>query len=178
MSQTNIGVPFPNTYWVVPGKFLAGEHPREINDAATRARLAALVEAGIRTFLDLTEKREHMQSYSEPLGSIAAAHQIEVELHNASIPDRGVPSVEILSSLLDLIDRSIANHNPVYVHCFAGIGRTGTIVGCYLMRHGLAKAPEVITRISDLRSQMPGGRETSPHTSEQVAMVMNWKPGT
>jgi protein-tyrosine phosphatase len=68
----------------------------------------------------------------------------------------------------------MANKNPVYVHCFAGIGRTGTIVGCYLMRHRFARDQDVIAKISELRSPMPCGKEASPHTPEQIKFVMNW----
>ena len=176
-SSAPLGVPFPISYWVVPGQFLAGEHPVEISENDTIARLTALLDAGVRTFVNLTEERERMQSYSHLLRTLATDKGIAVEILRMPIPDRSVPSAETVTSILDVIDDSIANGKPVFVHCFAGVGRTGTIVGCHLKRHRRATEQSVIAKISELRSLMPGGAEMSPHTSEQVQRVKNWNAG-
>ena len=178
ISLSWISVPFPNTYWVVPNQFLAGEHPVEISEDLTIARLTALLDAGVRTFVNLTEEREKMQSYSHLARTLATDKRMDIEVLRIPIPDRNIPPVETLRSILDVIDHSIANGNSVFVHCFAGIGRTGTIVGCYLRRHGAATEQDVIAKIAELRSLMPGGREASPHTPEQVQLVKDWKTGS
>jgi len=178
MSRSEINVPFANTYWVVPHQFLAGEHPVEVSDNATVARLTALLDAGVRTFVNLTEEREKLENYSQLVRTLAADQEIDIEVLQIPIPDRNIPTAETLRSILDAIDASIAKGNPVFVHCFAGIGRTGTIVGCHLRRHGRATDQDVIAKIAELRSLMPGGREVSPHTPEQVQLVQNWKTGS
>jgi predicted protein tyrosine phosphatase len=178
MFQAEINVPFVNTYWVIPNQFLAGEHPVELDKCITVERLIALLDAGVRTFVNLTQEQEKMQNYPELLCSMATERRLEIKILQIPIPDRGIPSVELLKSILDAIDASLANKNPVFVHCFAGVGRTGTIVGCYLKRHGLAKEQDVIEKISGLRKLMPGGNEASPHTSEQIWIVKNWKVGS
>src|SRR5688572_28828091 len=149
MPQPSIAVPFPSSYWVIPRLFLAGEHPVEFSEDDTLARLTALLDAGIRTFVNLTEQQEKMQSYSSLVQSLAAERGMNVEALRIPIRDRGVPATETLRSILDVIDGSIAQGNPVFVHCFAGVGRTGTIVGCYLQRHGLATASDVMARIAE-----------------------------
>jgi len=174
MSDPKPTVPFPNTYWVVPKKFLAGEHPGDLNEAVLKARLLELLDAGIRTFVDLTEERE-LDSYYEWLREVAEEERVEVTFVRIPIPDRGVPSVWTLQRILNLIDDSLADGKPIFIHCFAGIGRTGTVVGCYLQRHGLATETDVIPRIAELRRFMPIACESSPHTPEQVRMVENWK---
>ena len=178
MIQSKISVPFANTYWVVPYRFLAGEHPVELDEAATIARLTALLEAGVRTFVDLTEEQEKIGGYVRVLRALAAEKGMDIAIARIPLPDRSVPSPATLVCILDLIDNSVANERAVYVHCFAGIGRTGTIVGCYLKRHARATEHNVLARISELRRLMPGGNEASPHTPEQVQLVRDWEPGS
>jgi len=155
---------------------LAGEHPAELNEEATKARLSALLAAGIRTFVDLTEEQE-MKGYHGVLRSVAEDRQIDITFLRIPIPDGRVPSVWTLRCILDVIDGSVTDENPVFVHCFAGRGRTGTVVGCYLKRHGLARQQDVVAKIAELRRLMPIGHESSPHTHEQVRMVENWMEG-
>jgi len=174
MLQPETAVPFPNAYWVVPGHLLAGEHPIDISEDSTTARLKALLDSGVRTFMDLTEARENIPGYSDLLRNIASHRQIKVTIHRIPIIDRRAPSAETVKNILDVIDHSIASKNPVYVHCFAGIGRTGTMVGCYLKRHGLASAQNIVARIAELRSLMPCGRDDSPHTAEQIETIQDW----
>jgi protein-tyrosine phosphatase len=171
-----ITVPYPNTYWVVPAQFLAGEHPADLDDATTTARLSSLLAAGVRTFVDLTQEHE-ADSYHQLLQAVAADCDTDSTVLRIPIPDRKVPSVSTLRCILDVIDSSLRVKNPVFVHCFAGIGRTGTVVGCYLRRHGLANRQDVITHIAGLRMRMPIASESSPHTSEQVRFVENWNEG-
>lgn len=35
--------PIENSYWVVPGKFLAGEYPRDYDEESSQATINALV---------------------------------------------------------------------------------------------------------------------------------------
>jgi len=138
MSQSNINVPYSNAYWVVHGQFLAGEHPTELDDDATIARLAALLDWGIRTFVDLTLPSE-IKSYHHLLCTVADARRVEITFRRIPNPDRGVPSVSTLTSILDEIDCSASDQKPVFVHCFVGIGRTGTVAGCYLSRNNVVE---------------------------------------
>src|SRR5262245_31025408 len=113
MSQSHLSVPYPNTYWVTHGQLLAGEHPAELDDEATTARLACLMDAGIRTFMDLTEVRE--KNYDHLLGALAKERRTEITFQRMHIPDRTVPSVSTLASILDAIDRSVRSGHPVFV---------------------------------------------------------------
>jgi hypothetical protein len=173
MSETKPPVPYPNTYWVVAGQFLAGENPEVNDDQTLEKNLSALLAAGIRTFIDLTEERE-LDGYAFILRCLAEERGLEVTYLRIPIPDRSVPSAWTLRCILDLIDRSIADQRPVFIHCFAGIGRTGTVVGCHIRRHQHATAKNVMSRIAELRQAMPIAFEISPHVPEQVLMVEGW----
>jgi len=54
MHSQKIQTPITNSYWVVPGKLLAGEYPRSTERAASFLKLQTLVAAGITLFIDLT----------------------------------------------------------------------------------------------------------------------------
>ena len=54
--MTVTALPIEHCYWVVPGKVLAGEYPRDLNNAVSK--LARLTDAGVTAFIDLTVDRE------------------------------------------------------------------------------------------------------------------------
>jgi hypothetical protein len=64
---------------------------------------------------------------------------------------------------------------PVYVHCWGGKGRTGTVVGCYLVRHGIAEGEAALKAIQKMRRNDPKAHEPSPETREQCDFVLRWK---
>ena len=175
--------PLRGSYWVLPGQLLAGEYPGEVEPDSTYRKLQKLIGAGIRTFVDLTDEGEinedakPIPAYRSILRQIGEDESVQITYANIPVEDRGVPSPWTLRCILDVIDRSIADENPVFVHCWAGRGRTGTVVGCYLKRHGLAQDTDVIQKLAHLRHDVPNGRETSPHTAEQIRMVRTWKKG-
>ena len=51
-------LPFPRSYWVVPGKFLAGAYPGSINPEEAKEKMKALIHSGIRSVINLMEKDE------------------------------------------------------------------------------------------------------------------------
>jgi hypothetical protein len=173
--------PLPGSYWVLPGQLLAGEYPGEVDPEMTSRRIRALIRGGIRTFVDLTDEGEVNEdakvipAYRSILRQLSEEDSIQTTYANIPIEDRGVPSPWTLRCILDVVDRSIGDDNPVYVHCSAGRGRTGTVVGCYLKRHGMAQDADVIQKLAYLRRGLPNGRQTSPHTQEQIRMVTNWE---
>src|SRR5512138_1495941 len=128
-------VPLPNSYWVIPGRLLAGEYPGTATLATTTERLHALLAAGVTLFVDLTEEGESPE-YSHLLMYAAGAE----EIHHVRYPvdDHEVPeSPHVMLNILDTIDAHLAKNRVAYVHCRAGIGRTGTVMGCFLARQGL-----------------------------------------
>ena len=86
------------------------------------------------------------------------------------IRDFSVPTREALISILDEIDTELENGGVVYVHCWAGCGRTGVVVGSWLVRHGV-DPQEALRRVADARGL------GCPQTLEQRRVVLGWEPG-
>ncbi len=166
--------PIQNCYWVEPGKLLAGEYPREYDHAPSVTKFRALRGAGVSAFIDLTQEVEAqawgwVKPYDDYLDG--ASHE------RFPIPDEGVPdSSELTIAVLDAIDRRIAEGRTVYVHCFGGVGRTGTIVGCWLVRHGHS-GDEALERIAELWRECPKSARhpRSPQMPEQLDYIRNWR---
>jgi hypothetical protein len=158
--------PIPDSYRVRPG-LLAGEYPGAPTDAQALQKLQQLLAIGVDLFLDLTEAGEYNLNPYAPLLPEGVEHR------RMAIPDMGTPSPEHMACILDTIDAALDNDQTVYVHCFGGIGRTGTVVGCHLARHGLS-GEAALARIAQLRQDTPDGYRTSPETRAQRAMVHGW----
>ncbi len=161
--------PLPNSYWALPGRLLAGEHPAGENDAATRRRVDLLLAAGVRSFIDLTWSGE-MPSYSALLPRKALYHNLPIPDH--SVPQEPARMREILSTLA----QALSGKDAVYVHCRAGIGRTGMTIGCWLREQGNAPdaAMETLNRL--WRQNARAARwPWIPETPEQEAYILDWQ---
>lgn len=166
-------VPIPNSYWVRPGQLLAGEYPGSMSRAEAMERVQKLFNAGITSFVDLTEDGE-LPAYDGLLRELTEQH---VRYRRFAILDHGVPdSPAHMTKILDFIDSELAAGQCVYVHCRAGIGRTGTTVGCHLIRSGLTNEA-ALDRLQTMWQQC--GRSsrwpTIPETDDQVAFVRMWR---
>jgi len=153
-------MPMPTHYAVGDG-LLAGAYP------GTEDAPKALARAGVTLFVDLTHPSDPLDGYEALLeGARRVAHPI---------PDMGTPTAGQVMRILDDIDTARAEGGTVYVHCFGGVGRTGTVIGCWLVRHGL-DGGDAVARIAQLRAGIAGDRP-SPETAGQVALVRGWRRG-
>ena len=169
--------PIPNAYWLPGSQVCAGEYPGHWD---ARERLGRLIDAGIRSFVDLTQECDGLDPYHELARELAAERGADISYIRLGVRDMNVPSREEMAAILDRIDAEVAAGRPVYVHCWGGIGRTGTVVGCHLVRQGSAgdKALEQIAELwqtvsPEKRANFP----ESPQTGAQRAFVREWTEG-
>ena len=125
-------LPIPESYWVQRGQLLAGEYPIRVGDAepAMRQRVRRFLAIGMTCFVDLTEAHE-LVPYLPFLMAEVSGEACPPAYHRLSIRNWDIPTLAMMVQILDTIDAAVAKGHSVYVHCAGGIGRTGTVVGCY-----------------------------------------------
>ena len=176
-------VPFDQAYWVVPDRLMAGYYPGSVHNQDAQPKLRALLRCGIRHFISLM-KDDEIKWYGKPVipykdqaQAIARTLGCEITFDRMSIKDMGIPTRPQMAQILDRIDQKIETHQPVYVHCLGGVGRTGTVVGCYLVRHGYATGQKVIQLLQQLRQHTTTHARSSPESSPQIDLVLSWVKG-
>ncbi len=175
--------PIVRSYWVRDGQLMAGPYPGSIDTMEAHDKLRLLLDAGVRAFLDLTEDDETnltgqlVLRYQELLRAIAEERGDSVYALRFPYLDMSVPESAFMVDILDAIDDHIAAGRVVYVHCRGGLGRTGTVVGCWLARHGHAVGDEALDTIQRLRQGDEHWLPDSPQTFEQCDFVRTWPCG-
>jgi protein-tyrosine phosphatase len=147
---------------IEPGRLIAGRHPCAWGPEEAPAAVADLVADGVTLFLDLTQDGE-LEPY---------AHLVPPPSRHVRVPirDFSVPTPDVLEAALDEIDGELAAGGLVYVHCWAGCGRTGVVVGSWLVRHGM-EPNDALARIAETRGL------GCPQTLEQRLLVLDRTPG-
>ena len=120
--------------------------------------IAELRAAGVDTFFDLTED-----------GELDRYDLDGLEHRRFPIRDMSTPSPELMGEILDALDEALDDGRIVYLHCLGGIGRTGTVVGCHLVRTGRS-GEDALADIVAWR-----GDRWSPQTEAQKDFVRAWR---
>jgi ADP-ribosyl-[dinitrogen reductase] hydrolase len=166
--------PLENTYWVEPGRLLAGAYPGAGPESSVRARIRKLLDLGVGCFIDLTSAGE-LEPYERwlpgPYGRDSVAY-LRKPIRDHSLPERAEHTTEIL----DEIDAALAEGRIVYLHCRAGIGRTNLIAGCWLSRHGHV-GDAALDRLNALWQACSRAESwpNVPETAAQVDYVRAWR---
>jgi len=130
--------------------------------------LARLLEAGVNSFIDLTQAGE-AEPYETGL-------PVSIDYLRKPIRDHATPAVPAqMAEILGCVQASLREGRRVYLHCRAGIGRTGMVAGCLLVEQGFSGEGALaelnrLWRQSARASQWPA----VPETEEQIDYVRHW----
>jgi rhodanese/phosphatase family protein len=160
--------PLANSYWVIPHRILAGEYPGGVDDADARARIELLSEAGIDAFFDLTEEGE-LPPYRHLLPR--RSEYLRSSIADTWVPNNVAQTLELLAAMRAALHR----RRRIYVHCRAGIGRTGLVVGCFLADQE-SDGNAALKRLNDLWRQSERAKQWPrvPQTAEQAEYILHW----
>ena len=168
--------PIDTTYWVVPGRFLVGEHPGSRSRARSMDRLRRFLEAGITCFIDLTELDES-PGYDRHLPFESPSGR-RIDYLRQPIPDHGVPADRAtMDRILAMLDDALGSGHGVYLHCRAGIGRSAMVAGCWLAERNPGGGEAALIELGDYWQQCRQSRSWPqvPETSEQEDFVRTWR---
>lgn len=186
--------PFARCYWLNPGRILAGELPTSPDPVEAVEKLQGLLDAGIRTIISLQEENEMsfffnlsrakkktdpaisaFPDYSQFVRKMAERQKIKIDCLRYPIRDMGIPERSMMKVILETIENSVNDNRPVYFHCYAGLGRTGTVAGCWLSDQEAYHRQDPLKILDRIRyEQGLSGDGQSPQTGEQRNFVMQW----
>ena len=168
LATADLTAPTSSSYWVVPGLLLAGAYPGAKDAEERRAKIQGPPRRRhphLRQ-LDGGGRDELRRPAVCPYDDLARQFCPDVSCFRYPIEDLSIPSPAEMEAILTAIDASLAAKRPTYVHCWGGVGRTGTVIGCWLLRHRLAEPANVLKVLMELRQQDRDRRQRmSPETA-------------
>lgn len=141
-----------NFSWLVPGEIAGMARP-----ASTINDFESLRDDGIDAIVSLTEN-----PLNKPL-----IEEFGFEYAHIPIEDLSVPTMYQIEEFVEFANRMRSDGKKIVVHCGAGIGRTGTMLACYLVSKGHSAEES----IAEVRRKRPGSIETG----EQVEVIHKYE---
>lgn len=160
--------PIMNSYCAAE-RLYAGEYPGDKSADKAQEKLAAFCSFGITHFIDLTEEGE-LEPYAHLLPEGVVHRRFPIV--DVSVPENH----DDVAELLVYIDQVLSSSGTakVYVHCWGGVGRTGTIIGCYYVHKGCVFT-EALSRLKKAFKQCPKSeRRRTPETLEQEKFISDY----
>ena len=146
---------------------IAGQYPGASETIAHAIKSVILIDEKIDVIVNLMEYDE-LERFT-PYEAIFQQLRPDMCIEHFPIRDMDIPDYEILKAILKSLNTHLP-HQKIYIHCWGGHGRTGTIIGAYLVESGW-EPQDALNQIASQRRLTPFGDQPSPQTREQIAAV-------
>ena len=170
--ETFISRPLYQSYYLGRNVF-AGEYPGDKYGEKAERKLQQMMHFGVRHFVDLTEEGE-LKPYACLLPPDCTHTRFPIR--NVSVPQSIDQACDVVNKIKEL---SKGDDGYIYLHCWGGVGRTGTIVACYLAEEKEDPSFEMV--MNNLRyrfSEMPkSSHRVTPETKEQETFIRKYIEG-
>ncbi len=156
-------------YWLVENQIFAGPYPYNPGGKQPLLFLDNLFELGIDSFVDLTEEDE-LTHYCKLLDTHPG-----INYARFPIEDYSIPSIDQMRQILAHIKSELEQSRKIYLHCFGGVGRTGTVAGCFLAENGFEGTLAIRELQNRFAASVSSKWNQSPETDAQIAFVTAWR---
>lgn len=159
-----------HAWWADDDRILAGEYPGSPDESTQHLKLSLLADAGIETIVDLTRPDDGLAPYEHHWNALGAARGRNHRRLHHPIRDVSVTTPEGYDAIVADLDRETASGSPVFVHCWGGVGRTGTVVGCWHVSRG-STADAAVDRIAAARAGTRKAGRPAPEVPSQMMAI-------
>jgi atypical dual specificity phosphatase len=140
-----------NFSWLIDDKLAGSGMPTTISE------IDWILKQGVRSIITMTEN------------SLPELWVKNIKYLHVPTEDFSAPDMQQIDETVEFIQNRIKNNEPVMVHCAAGIGRTGTILACYLIKYEKLSASDAIQKV---RKERPGSIQSK---SQEIAIGLYYK---
>ncbi|MEO9307641.1 Dual specificity protein phosphatase 23 [Nitrosotalea sinensis] len=140
-----------NFSWLIDDKLAGSGMPTSVSE------IDWIIKQGVRSIVTMTED------------SLPEQWVKDVKYLHVPTEDFSAPDMQQIDEAVEFIQTRIVNNEPVMVHCAAGIGRTGTILACYLVKYHKISAKDAIQKV---RKERPGSIQSE---SQEIAIGLYYK---
>ncbi|MEO9277677.1 MAG: dual specificity protein phosphatase 23 [Nitrososphaera sp.] len=140
-----------NFGWLIENKLAGSGMP------TSNTEVEWIVKQGVKSIVTMTEER------------LPDSWVQEMKYLHVPTEDYSAPDMQQIDEAVEFIEKRIQENEAVMVHCAAGVGRTGTILACYLVKYKNMSAKDAIDQVRKIR---PGSIQSE---TQELAISLYYK---
>jgi atypical dual specificity phosphatase len=140
-----------NFGWLIENKLAGSGMP------TSNTEVEWIVKQGVKSIVTMTEER------------LPDSWVQEIKYLHVPTEDYSAPDMQQIDEAVEFIEKRIQENEAVMVHCAAGVGRTGTILACYLVKYKNMSAKDAIDQVRKIR---PGSIQSE---TQELAISLYYK---